>query len=310
MSEHPPVLCLMGPTASGKTDLAMALADVRPLDLISVDSAMVYRGMDIGTAKPTPAELARYPHALVDCCDPSVPYSVGHFIKDATAAIEASYQAGRQPCLVGGTMLYFYTLQHGISPLPTVPEEVSARLADELASEGIAALYRRLQGLDPETAARLKPRDKQRIVRALAVYESSGQGLSAHYRSAAHQQPPYTFLPVILAPQQRGELSARIAERFHAMVAKGFLAEVKQLLAHPQLTPEQPALRAAGYRQACAYLAGMIDHDTFVSQSIQATGQLAKRQMTWLRRWPAAPRLAFDDPDRLERWLALIGRSY
>ena len=278
---RPLAIFLMGPTASGKTALACALSERFPLELVSVDSALVYRGMDIGTAKPDAATLARYPHALIDLRDPLQPYSAADFRVDALAVMARIQAAGKVPLLVGGTGLYFRALQQGLSALPPADPQLRAQLAGEAQQHGWPALHQRLAQLDPVAAARIGCHDAQRLQRALEVIELTGQPLSAQQQR--NQQFPWRVLKLALMPRDRDVLHRRIAQRFDAMLAAGFLDEVRQLLARGDLHAELPAIRAVGYRQAWQHLHGQIDAATFRDHGIFATRQLAKRQITWLR---------------------------
>jgi tRNA dimethylallyltransferase len=291
---RPPAIFLMGATATGKTRLACALADRFPLALVSVDSALVYRGLDIGAAKPDAKTLARYPHRLVDIRDPSEPYSAAEFRADALDAMDEIAAAGRVPLLVGGTGLYFRALATGLSDLPEADPDVRDRIAAEAATAGWPALHAKLAALDPEAAARIGAGDAQRIHRALEIIELTGRRLSEQ-TGAVRSRPPWRILKLALVPHDRAALHARIAERFDAMLAAGFLDEVRTLRARGDLDRDLPALRAVGYRQAWAHLEGETSAPTFRERSIFATRQLAKRQITWLRseldaRWI--------DPDR------------
>ncbi len=284
-----PVIFLMGPTAAGKTALACALAEAFPLELISVDSALVYRGLDIGAAKPDVATLARHPHRLIDIRDPAQPYSAAQFREDALQAVQEIAAAGRVPLLVGGTGLYFRALHHGLSALPQADHALRARLASEAQRLGWPAMHARLALHDPAAAARIGANDAQRIQRALEVIELSGRPLSELQRRAGEQGPasgtrlPFRALKLALIPLDRRHLRERIARRFEAMLAAGFLDEVRRLRARGDLQPDLPALRAVGYRQAWAHLEGEIGEDEFRRRAIFATNQLAKRQITWLR---------------------------
>ena len=279
---RPRAVFLMGPTAAGKTALACALAERHPLGLISVDSALVYRGLDIGTAKPDAATLARHPHALIDIRDPAQAYSAAEFRVDALAAMRRLVEAGKVPLLVGGTGLYFRALERGLSNLPEADPGLRARLVAEAAAQGWAALHARLARLDPPAASRIRPSDPQRIQRALEVIELSGRPLSAQ-QGAARMRLPYRVLKLALIPADRAPLHARIAMRFDAMLAAGFLDEVRGLRERGDLQRDLPALRAVGYRQAWEHLDGASDVLDFRAQVIAATRQLAKRQITWLR---------------------------
>jgi tRNA dimethylallyltransferase len=284
----------MGATATGKTALACALADRFPLGLVSVDSALVYRGLDIGAAKPDAKTLARYPHRLVDIRDPSEPYSAAEFRADALDAMDEIASAGRVPLLVGGTGLYFRALATGLSDLPEADPDLRARLAAEAERAGWPAMHAKLRALDAPAAERIRPGDAQRIQRALEIIELTGRPLSAQ-TGGVPSRPPWRILKLALVPQDRAALHARIAARFDAMLAAGFLDEVRKLRARGDLDADLPALRAVGYRQAWLHLEAEIDAPTFRERSIFATRQLAKRQITWLRseldaRW--------FDPDR------------
>ena len=279
----------MGPTASGKTGAALEIARHRPCEIISVDSALVYRGMDIGTAKPTADELAAVPHHLIDIIDPAASYSVMQFREDALRLVAQITRRGALPLLVGGTMLYFKALRDGLDALPPADPALRAQLDREAAELGLPALHARLAELDPPTAARLKPNDSQRIQRALEVIHLSGQPMSQLLAQAVHTPLPFRLLPIALEPSDRALLHRRIAERFDAMLDRadgGLLAEVRRLRARGDLHPGLPSMRCVGYRQAWAYLDGQIDRAILRDQGIAATRQLAKRQLTWLRSMP------------------------
>lgn len=291
---RPPAIFLMGPTASGKTALACRLADRFPVELVSVDSALVYRGMDIGTAKPDKATQARYPHALIDIRDPAQPYSAADFAADAVPAMKAITARGNIPLLVGGTGLYFRALHEGLSNLPEADPDIRARLAAEAKEAGWAAMHQRLVRLDPVAGERIKPGDAQRIQRALEVIELTGRPLSEQQQSA---RAPFGWrvLKLALVPADRGPLAERIATRFDQMLADGFLDEVRQLRARGDLHPDLPAIRAVGYRQAWEHLDGATSLPEFRDRGVFATRQLAKRQRTWLR---AQLDARVFDPDR------------
>lgn len=296
----PAAIFLMGPTASGKTELACALCERFPLGLVSVDSALVYRGLDIGTAKPNAAILARYPHALLDVRDPSQPYSAAEFRSDALVVMQKITNQGRVPLLVGGTGLYFRALERGLSPLPEADPKLRERLTAEAARDGWAALHARLAQLDPLAAQRIHASDAQRIQRALEVITLTGKPLSAQQRGGSAALP-YRLLKLLLLPADRARLHARIAERFAAMLEQGFLDEVRGLRARKNLEASLPALRAVGYRQAWIYLAGQSSEAAFRQTVLAATRQLAKRQMTWLRSESNAWRLDPFDSDLLKQ---------
>lgn len=276
----------MGPTAAGKTDLAIALHEHLGAEIISVDSALVYRGMDIGTAKPPPAELARAPHRLIDIRDPAQSYSAADFVRDAQAAMAEITAGGRVPLLVGGTMLYFKALLEGLSPMPPTDPQVRAAIAEEARQRGWPALHQELAAVDPDCAARLHPNHSQRIGRALEVYRISGTPIS-HFQQVAGAGllSQYRWVQLAVAPQERNVLHQRIARRFDKMLELGFIEEVERLYQRGDLHEHMPALRAVGYRQVWQYLAGQCDYTGMREQGIAATRQLAKRQLTWLRGW-------------------------
>jgi tRNA dimethylallyltransferase len=280
----PPVVMLMGPTASGKTALAVELVQQLPFEIISVDSALIYRGMDIGTAKPDPHVLAQAPHRLIDLLDPAEAYSAAQFRADALREIEAIRAAGRIPLLVGGTMLYFRALERGLADLPRADTTLRARLAAEAAERGLGVLHARLAKLDPTAAARIHRNDPQRILRALEVIELSGQPMTA-LLARGHGEPfPYRVAKWVIVPSDRDRLHRRIELRFRQMLRDGFVEEVKRLRARADLTAELPSMRAVGYRQVWRYLDGAYDDVAMTRQGIIATRQFAKRQLTWLRR--------------------------
>jgi tRNA dimethylallyltransferase len=296
-TDPPQVVFLMGPTASGKTDAACRLVDRFGCEIVSVDSALVYRGLDIGTAKPTPGLLAKYPHHLIDLCDASESYSAARFRADAHAVIDEILGRGRIPLLVGGTGLYFRVLEDGIAELPNGDLDVRSRLENELARTSLAAMYARLAALDSDSAARIHPHDRQRTLRALEVYEISGQPMSVLLTQTPLPRAPFSVKKLILAPQDRRTLHDRIARRFRAMLAAGFINEVAALRDRGDLGLDQPALRAVGYRAIWHYLEGEYQFEEMVERGIIATRQLAKRQFTWFRAEVDA--LWFDscDPD-------------
>ncbi len=295
MSSLPPAIFLMGPTAAGKTDLAMALADALPCELISVDSALIYRGMDIGTAKPSRELLARYPHRLIDIRDPAESYSAAEFRADALAAMAEATARGRIPLLVGGTMLYYKALLEGLADMPGADPEVRAAIEAEAQAEGWEALHRQLAEVDPESAARIHPNDPQRLMRALEVYRLGGVSMSdlrrrqsaekADFDASGRNQLPYTVAQLAIAPEQRQVLHARIAQRFRQMLEQGFIAEVEALHARSDLHAGLPSIRAVGYRQVWDYLDGKLSYAEMTERGIIATRQVAKRQFTWLRSW-------------------------
>ncbi len=281
----PPVVLLMGPTASGKTALAVQIAHALNGEIISVDSALVFKGMDIGTAKPTLQERGGIAHHLIDILDPSESFSTGEFRTQAVALMADIVARGKLPILVGGTMLYFNALTQGLAQLPPANPDIRAYLDAQLASEGNLAVHARLAKIDPKAAARIHPNDPQRVQRALEVYEITGRSLSDFFADNAQDHAlPYTMQKFIVAPRDRQVLHAIIAKRFHAMLEKGFLEEVAQLYQRGDLHDKLPAIRAVGYREAWAYFQGDYDLHTMTEKSIIATRQLAKRQFTWLRR--------------------------
>ena len=306
------VVFLMGPTASGKTALALRAAERLDLGVVSVDSAMVYRGMDIGTGKPTAQELARCPHRLIDIRDPLQGYSAAEFRVDALAEIRDIHARGRIPLLVGGTGLYFRALWRGLADLPPADPTTRARIESEAAEQGWAALHRRLATLDPTAAARIHPNDPQRIQRALEVHALSGRPLSAHLADSRHAGFPYPVLALTLEPGDREPLHRRIEQRFLAMLEAGLEAEVEALRARPDLHAGVPAMRAVGYRQVWRHLDGEWDRPTMIERAVTATRQLAKRQLTWLRRETALQRFDSESPaareDLIERIVETVGR--
>ncbi len=273
----------MGPTASGKTGLAIDLVQKLPCEIISVDSALVYREMNIGTAKPSAEELAAAPHRLIDICDPTESYSAARFRADALREMEEVVQNGNIPLLVGGTMLYFRALQYGLSELPEGDPDVRARLEAEAAAQGWEVLHGRLERVDPVCAARIHPNDPQRIIRALEVYELTGSPMSELQQLDGEQKLPYRVIKLARAPAERAVLHQRIEQRFLQMLEQGFEEEVRALIERWRLTPDMPALRLVGYRQMAGYLRGEYDYDGMIERGVAATRQLAKRQYTWLR---------------------------
>ncbi|MCR1825376.1 tRNA (adenosine(37)-N6)-dimethylallyltransferase MiaA [Pseudomonas oleovorans] len=317
MPALPPAIFLMGPTAAGKTDLALELARVLPCDLISVDSALIYRGMDIGTAKPERAILDAFPHALIDIRDPAESYSAAEFRADALAAMAESTARGRIPLLVGGTMLYYKALLEGLADMPSAAPAIRAELEARAAAEGWEALHRELAEVDPESAARIHPNDPQRLTRALEVYRVSGLSMTEHRLRQAAGNPdagtsgagqlPYTVAQLAIAPAQRQVLHDRIAQRFRVMLEQGFVEEVEALRRRSDLHAGLPSIRAVGYRQMWEYLDGELSRDEMVERGIIATRQLAKRQFTWLRGWDDVhwlDSLACDNLSRVLKYLA------
>ena len=284
----PPAFCLMGPTACGKTAVAEQLVQHFPFEIISVDSALVYRGLDIGSGKPDAATLARAPHRLIDIRDPAQPYSAADFREDALRELREVLARGKLPLLVGGTMLYFKVLRDGLAAMPAATPDVRARILAQAAAEGWPALHRRLQQIDPLAAARIHPNDPQRLQRALEVFEVSGRALSALHAEAQSSQAgelPCQLLFLGMLPVERARLHEQIARRFHSMLAAGLIDEVAALQARGDLHPDLPSMRSVGYRQVWDYLDGKCDYATMVERGIAATRQLAKRQLTWVRGW-------------------------
>jgi tRNA dimethylallyltransferase len=282
----PAAIFLMGPTASGKTDLAIALSETLPCELISVDSALVYRGLDIGSAKPDPETLAQYPHALVDICDPSDAYSAANFRRDALAEMARISRAGKIPLLVGGTMLYFKALLEGLADMPSADLSVREDINALALREGWPAVHAQLAEVDPDSAARIHPNHSQRLSRALEVYRVSGKTMSQLQAEQAESVLPYRVYQFAIAPGERAELHRRIELRLQQMFEAGFEDEVKGLMARGDLHADLPAIRAVGYRQVWQYLQGDYDRDTAFEKALVASRQLAKRQLTWLRGWP------------------------
>lgn len=284
-SEHKPLaIFLMGPTASGKTDLAIQLHQQLPVEVISVDSALIYRGMDIGTAKPSKAELALAPHRLIDICDPAESYSAANFRTDSLREMQEISAQGKIPLLVGGTMLYYKALLEGLSPLPSADDKVRSEIEAKAALIGWGGLHQELSKIDPISAQRINPNDSQRINRALEVFYLTGKTLT-QLTAQKGEALPYDILQFAIAPEQREVLHLRIEQRFHKMIELGFQQEVEKLYRRPDLNENLPSIRCVGYRQMWEYLRGDYDHDEMVFRGICATRQLAKRQITWLRGW-------------------------
>lgn len=304
-----PLLYLVGPTAAGKTAAALMLAQYFPLEIISMDSALVYRDMDIGTAKPNLAEQAQVPHHLLDIRDPSDAYSAATFAKDAQTLIQAIRARNKRPLIVGGTLLYYKALSEGLHCLPAADNAVRQQLDDEAAQCGWPAMHARLKKVDPSTAARLSPNDAQRIQRALEIWILSGKTM-AQLLEEEKTTPCESFHTLALEPQQRETLHQRIAARFDAMLEQGFLDEVNALRARGDLHPNLPAIRCVGYRQAWQYLDGAIDRPTMREQAVAATRQLAKRQLTWLRSLPTRHTIACDQTHYLDEVLRQARRYW
>lgn len=293
--DKPPAIFLMGPTASGKTGAAIALAERFPVQLINVDSAQIYRGMDIGTAKPDRETRERYPHRLMDILDPAERYSAARFREDALREMHEITASGEVPLLVGGTGLYFRALERGLADMPAADPEVRAGIDAEAAHAGWPAMHAKLAKADPEAAARIDPNDPRRIQRALEIFRLTGEPMSAHWQAEQEKagkagefpsQFPWRVLKIGIAPKDRAELHQRIEARFKAMMAAGFLEEVRALKARGDLDPDMPSMRAVGYRQLLEHLDGMCDLDEAVRRGIVASRRYAKRQMTWFRSEP------------------------
>lgn len=302
-----PIICIMGPTASGKTALAMGLYDNLPVDIISVDSALVYNDMDIGTAKPSDKELARYPHQLINLIDPIQSYSVSDFCTDALKAIKKSHEHNRIPVLVGGTMMYFKSLLEGISPLPAADEDIRKKIEQEAKSHGWEVLHQKLAAIDPVSAKRIHINDPQRISRAMEVYRITGKSLTELTQVKGEMLQGNVF-QFALVPKDRGLLHQRIELRFNEMIAKGFEEEVVKLRKRQDLDVDLPSIRCVGYRQMWQYLDGEYDHKEMVFRGICATRQLAKRQLTWLRSWQGATVLNMEDENNLEQILTTVSK--
>lgn len=305
----PPAIFLMGPTASGKTAATIALYEHLPVEIISVDSALVYRGMDIGTAKPDAETLRLAPHYLIDLITPIEQYSAAQFVKDALSLMHTATAKGRIPLLVGGTMLYFNALQHGLSQLPEADAQVRADIEAEAATLGWPVMHAQLAKIDPVLAAKIQPNDMQRIERALEVYRISGKSMSELRSQSPKKKLPFDVVKIALMPSDRAVLHQRIANRFELMLKQGFIEELKTLLSqYPQLNSESPSMRCVGYRQALSYLNGDIDLNTLKEHGIFATRQLAKRQLTWLKGMQDTHALDCLSPDWIKACYQLCAR--
>lgn len=305
---------LMGPTAAGKTDLAMQFSEAMrakqiAVDIISVDSAMVYRGMDIGTGKPNAQDLAQFPHQLIDICDPSTAYSAAQFCNDATAAMQRSWQQQRIPLLVGGTMLYFKALQFGLAELPSADADLRAEISQQAQDLGWAAMHAKLAVLDAEAAQRLKPQDTQRIQRALEINILTGKTLRANFNLQPKHDLDCQLHTFAITPLIREDLHKKIALRFDRMLDAGFVSEVQHLFTRGDLHADLPAIRAVGYRQIWSYLQQDIDFGSMREQAIAATRQLAKRQYTWLRSWSKAITIESSDTAALDTMISTVLHS-
>ena len=301
-----PVIFLMGPTGSGKSHLALKLAKRLAIEIVSVDSALVYRGLDIGTAKPNPAIRRRVPHHLIDICDPAERYSAARFRDDALDAIDAIAERGRLPVLVGGTGLYFRSLEKGIAALPAADPVIRRNLQTELDQHGSTHLHARLAAIDPEGAERIHRNDPQRLIRALEVHALTGQSISRLWRARALVALPHPVIKFVLVPAERGVLHGRIAARFHAMVERGLVNEVRNLKRRTDLSLQNPALRSVGYRDVWRYLERQLSRDQMLERGVIATRQLAKRQLTWLRQEADCKWLDSEAPRLDERVMKLL----
>ena len=312
MSENKPlVIAIMGPTASGKTVAALEIARRLPVEIISVDSALVYRDMDIGTAKPDKEEQSRGPHHLIDIIDPVASYSAACFREDALRLIAEIHQRGKQALLVGGTMLYFRALTRGLDTLPPADPVLRAKLDREASALGWPALHERLSRLDPQTARKLKPNDAQRIQRALEIIELTGRPLSAMQTGTQQVALPFQWLPIALEPANRTKLHERIAARFdHMLAGDKLIEEVIRLRQRGDLHPGLPSMRCVGYRQTWQYLDGEFDKASLREKGIAATRQLAKRQLTWLRSLPERSSIECFSPDAIQQIMACINRFH
>lgn len=308
-SPLPPAVLLMGPTASGKSALAMAIAKAMPVEIISVDSAQAYRDMDVGTAKPSAEEKKTVPHHLIDIVDPTESYSAAQFAADARTLMQDIHSRGRVPLLVGGTMLYFKALREGLSDLPPADPLIRAQLDNEAAERGWPALHMELAQVDPATAARLKPNDSQRIQRALEIYRRSGKPMSSLIGARSVTALPFRTHEFALLPADRSVLHERIAQRFELMLARGLIEEVRDLRSRYVLHPQLPSMRCVGYRQTWAYLEGEYDRTELRARGVYATRQLAKRQLTWLRTMPVARAFDCNPTDFIENARDAILRS-
>jgi len=306
----PPAIFLMGPTAAGKTALAMQLYDKLPCELISVDSALIYRTMDIGTAKPTQDELAKYPHHLIDIIDPKESYSAAQFRQDVLLLMKEVTSRGKIPILVGGTMMYFNALTKGLADLPQADDGIRQQITALADEQGWAAVHAQLKLVDEASAARLAPNDSQRLQRALEVYRITGKTLTEHWHEQELQKLPYNVLNLAVMPEQRATLHQRIAQRFDIMLQQGFIEEVEALYQRGDLNLNMPSIRCVGYRQAWMYLQGDLSKPEMIEKGVIATRQLAKRQITWLRSWQDLHWLTIESTDLTARVLKLLDSDY
>lgn len=304
-----PAIFLMGPTATGKTDIAVELFNRFPIELISVDSAMIYRGMDIGTAKPSKVLLKKVPHRLIDICEPDETYSAARFRRDALQAIDEIHANQRVPLLVGGSGLYFRSLESGISDLPDADEKIRQQLESEANELGWETMHRRLARIDPVAADRIHPNDPQRIQRALEIYEISGRNMTDHYEDETSRPLPFELIKIILNPEDRIVLHERIKTRFLKMLDEGFVEEVRTFYGNDRFCGTLSAMRMVGYRQIWDYLDGKMDYDQMVKKGIIATRQLAKRQMTWLRKEENAVFFDCDESELVDKIQEILGQN-
>lgn len=307
--ELPPAICLMGPTASGKTDLAIEIAERLPCDIISVDSALIYRGMDIGSAKPDAETLARTPHRLIDIRDPAEIYSAAEFRADAIEQMQDIVAAGRIPLLVGGTMMYFKVLREGIADMPAGDQAVRDQIQADADRLGWQALHEKLQQVDPVAAEKIHPNNPQRLMRALEVYEITGVALGEHWQKQAQsvEDLPCQLKQFAIVPEDRAALHTRIEQRFNLMLEQGLLEEVRGLFERGDLHKDLPSMRSVGYRQVWEYLDGNLSYDEMVFRGVVATRNLAKRQLTWLRGWPDVTHLPVGEQKNIDKVLNIIG---
>ncbi|MCP3849940.1 MAG: tRNA (adenosine(37)-N6)-dimethylallyltransferase MiaA [Gammaproteobacteria bacterium] len=306
MTKKPTAVFIMGPTASGKTDLAIELVKHYPFEIISVDSALIYKEMNIGTAKPTPEELVIAPHRLIDFLDPSQSYSTASFRADALAAMEEIHANNKIPLLVGGTMLYHRSLLYGLSELPKADEDIRNKLEAEAKLNGAEFMHKKLKAIDPAAAKKIHPNDPQRVQRALEVYEISGKSMTQLQQENLAEALPWDTHKIIVAPKSRELLRERIAIRFHQMIERGFIEEVQALYKRGDLDLSLPSMRAVGYRQVWEHLQGKMDKDEMIERGIITTRQFAKRQMTWLRREENALWLATEDNDIFDQAVSFL----
>jgi tRNA dimethylallyltransferase len=308
MNTSLPIICIMGPTASGKTALAMGLQDHLPVDIISVDSALVYKDMDIGTAKPTSEELKQYPHQLINMIDAAMSYSASDFCHDALKAIRKSHADNRIPVLVGGTMMYFKSLIEGISPLPAANAIIRSDIEREVAEKGWEALHQELAEIDPISAARIHKNDPQRLSRAIEVYRLTGKSLT-ELTETKGEPLKGNVLQFALTPEDRTILHNRIELRFNQMITQGFEKEVVKLKERSDLHIDLPSMRCVGYRQMWQYLDGDYNHEEMIFRGVCATRQLAKRQLTWLRSWEKTINLTMDDETNLQQIISIVNKT-